>query len=184
MKRLELRIKNSPEIWSKLPRKPDAAFEYLYQVLVEGNEKLMAMSEKIGCGPYDEPVRLKTRPGQKVLLLIFRLDSQILNGGMTQFIWNAPLELDGAEKAIKKLKLPELAAHFDKVNDRITEKMDEWIALKQKWNKKPDWEHFQKTYPLLELEWFDKAYMSKYRTKLVKSLIAYVLDHKADFVRR
>ena len=180
-KRLDLRIKDDPAIWTKVPRKADAAFEYLYQKLIEENEKLMALADKKGCSPYDEPVRKKVRPAQQILLLLFRLDSQILNGGVTQFIWNAPFEIDDVEKAIKKLKLAELALIYKKVDDRLMEQMDEWVALKQKWNEKPDWKYFQKTYPLLGLEWFDKAYMAKHRSPMVKALITYVLEHKRDF---
>ncbi len=182
-KRLELRIKDDPTIWAKVPRKPDAAFEYLHQILIEENEKIMALADKKGCSPYDEPVRKKVRPAQQLLLLLFRLDSQILNGGVTQFIWNAPLEIHDAQKAIKKLKLAELSSIYKRVDDRLMEKMDEWLALKQKWNAKPDWKHFQKTYPLLDLEWFDKAYMAKHRSPMVKALIAYVLEHKKEFAR-
>lgn len=183
MKRLDFRIKDNPKIWTKLPRKADAAFDYLYQKLIEENEQIMALAEKKGCGPYDEPVRKKIRPAQEILLLLFRLDSQILNGGVTQFIWNAPFEIDDVEKAIKKLHLAELAVLYKKVDDRLMEKMKEWVALKQKWNANPDWGCFQKTYPLLALDWFDKAYMAKHRTKMVKALIAYILEHKVDLVR-
>src|SRR5436190_18977194 len=143
MKKLDLRIKDDPKIWAKVPRKADDAFDYLYQKLIEENEKMMALADKKGCGPFDEPVRKKVRPAQQILLLMYRLDSEILNGGVTQFIWNAPFEVDDVEKAIKKLKLAELAVLYKKVDDRVMEKLDEWVALKQKWNKKPDWGFYQ-----------------------------------------
>ena len=182
-KPLDLRIEDAPAIWTKVPRKADATFEYLYQKLIEENEGIMALADKKGCGPYDEPVRKKARPGQQMLLLLFRLDSEILNGGVTQFIWNAPFEIDDVGKAIKKLKLLELSADYKKVDDRLSEKMDEWVPLKQKWNEESDWKYFQETYPLLDLEWFDNAYMAKHRAPMVNALIAYVMDHKDDFVR-
>src|SRR5262245_61106162 len=134
MKRLDLRSKDEPKIWTKLPRKADAAFEYLYEQLIEKNKPMMALADKKGCGPYDEPVRKKVRPAQQVLLLLFRLDSQILNGGVTQFIWNAPFELEDVAKAIKKLGLAELGADYKKVDERLGERIKEWIPLKQKWN--------------------------------------------------
>ena len=51
---------------------------------------------------------------------------------------NAPFEIDDVEKAIKKVKQAELASIYKKVDDRLMEKMDEWVSLKQKWNE-PDW---------------------------------------------
>jgi hypothetical protein len=183
MKRPDLRLTGNPQILTKLPRKPDDAFSYLYEKLIEQNEHISKLADKKECGPYDEPVRKKLRPAQQVLVLMLRLDSQILNGGVTQFIWNAPFEIDDVEKAIKKLGLTELAKIYKKVDDRLMEKMDEWVALRQKWNTKSDWEDFQKTYALLDLDWFDKAYMAKHRSKMVKALIAYVVKHKADFVK-
>src|SRR6266404_4313587 len=101
MKRLDLRIKDEPDIWAKLPRKPDDAFDYLYQKLIEENEEIMRLADKKGCGPFDEPVREKVRPAQRVLLLMYRLDSEILNGGVTQFCWNAIFEVNDVAKAIK-----------------------------------------------------------------------------------
>ncbi len=183
-KRLDLRIIDDPTIWTSVPCKADTAFDYLYQKLIEENEKLMALAGKKECGPCDEPVRKQARPAQQMLLLLFRLDSEILNGGVTQFLWNAPFEIDDVGKAIKKLKLPDLSTHYKKVDDRLIEKMAEWVPLRQKWNEKPDWKYFQKTYPLLDLEWFDKAYLSKHRSKMIKALVAYIVEHKSDFVRR
>ena len=143
----------------------------------------MALADKRDCGPYDEPVRKKVRPAQKVLLLLFRFDSQILNGGVTQFIWNAPFEIDDVEKAIEKLGLVELAKDYKKVDDRLLEKMKEWIPLKQKWNEDPDWSYFQKSYALLKLEWFDKRYMDKHRSKMVRALIEFVVKHRNEFAK-
>src|SRR5688572_19447024 len=113
-KPLDLRTKDDPKIWAKLPRKADDAFNYLYQKLVEDNDVLGAFAEKKGCDPFEEAVRKKVSPSQEVLLLIYRMDSQILNGGLTQFVWNAPCEFEDAEKAIKKLEQSEFAKLYKK----------------------------------------------------------------------
>jgi hypothetical protein len=185
-KTLDLRIKDDPNIWAKAPRKPDDAFDYYYQKLIEENEKLMALADKKGCGPFDEPVRKKANPAQAVLLLVYRLDSQILNGGITQFCWNAPFEANDVAKAIKKLEQPELAKLYRQCDARLEEKLDEWEDL---WVKGHDEggkvgiECFHKTYALLDLGWFDKAYLKAHRASLVKALLQFVVKNKKRFVK-
>jgi hypothetical protein len=185
MKQPNLRIKDDPKIWAKLPRKTDDAFVYLYQKLIEENEQIMALAEKHGCGPFDEPVRKKLRPAQRILALLFRLDSQILNGGITQFCWNAPFELNDVAKAIKTLGQSELAKIYKKMDARLEEKLDEWAELRNKWadSPNPDWKYFQQSYALLNLAWFDKAYMAKHRTGMIKALLEYITKRKSDFVK-
>jgi hypothetical protein len=185
MKKPDLRIKDDPQHWAKLPRKADDAFLYLYQKLIEENQKIMTLADRKGCGPFDEPVRKKLRPAQKVLVLMWRLDSQIQNGGITQFCWNAPFEINDVAKAINTLRLPDLAKLYKKMDARFEEKLDQWAVLRNQWAESPNpaWELFQQTYALLALEWFDKAYMAKHRAAMVKAVIAYVLAHKKDFVR-
>ena len=43
-KTLDLRIKDDPKIWAKMPRKADDAFDYLHRHLIEDNEKIMAIA--------------------------------------------------------------------------------------------------------------------------------------------
>ncbi len=169
-----------------MPRKPDDAFDYLYQKLIEANEKLMALADKKGCGPFDEPVRKKANPAQEVLLLIYRMDSQILNGGLTQFIWNAPCEFEDVEKAIKKLEQSEFAKLHKKAVEHADAKFDEFEPLFIKGHEvggKVGLECFQKSYAVFGFKWFDKDYMAKHRTKLVKALIEFVLKNKKQFVK-
>jgi hypothetical protein len=185
MKKPDLRIKDDPQIWAKVPRKADDTFDYFYVKLIEENQKVMALTDKIGCGPYDEPVRKKLRPAQKVLALMWRFDSQILNGGVTQFCWNAPFEINEVAKAIKTLRLPELEKLYKKMDARLEEKLDEWATLRNKWDESPEsgWGFFQQSYKLLALGWFDKAYLAKQRSVMVKALLSYVVGHKGDFVK-
>ncbi len=185
MKKSDLRIKDNPRIWAKVPRKADDAFDYFYRTLIEENEKIMALTDKIGCGPYDEPVRKKLRPAQKVLVLMWRLDSEILNGGVTQFCWNAPFEISDVAKAIKTLRLPELEKLYRKVDARLEEKLKEWAALRNKWDESPSsgWGFFQQSYKLLALDWFDKAYMAKHRSGMLKALLSYLVEHKRDLIK-
>lgn len=185
MKRLSHRIKDDPKIWKKLPAKPDAALEYLFEKLIEESETIGALVEKKGCSPFDEDVRKKVSSGQEMLLLMFRLDTQILNGGVTQFIWNSPLEMEDAGKTIKKLKQTELAKAYKKVEARVMEKLDEFANLRNKWAEslEPDWAVFQESYKILQVDWFDELYMKKHRTDLVQAMIDYVLKHKDEFVK-
>jgi hypothetical protein len=186
MKKANYRINDNPEIWSKLPRKADDALDYLFQKLIEENEKIAALADKKDCGPFDEPVRKKVSRGQEILLLLYRLDSQILNGGVTQFCWNSPLEINDVAKAIGKLRQAELAQLYKKMDARLEENSDDWEDLWVKGHEagaKKGWEFFQKTYSLLNLGWFDKAYMKKHRAKMVKALLEFVLKHKTEFVQ-
>ena len=186
MKKLTYRIKDDAKIWSNVPRKTDDAFDYLYQKLIEENEALIAIADKRGCGPYDAPVRKKVSPAQEVLLLIYRLDSQILNGGITQFIWNAASEFDDVEKAIKKLRQPEFGKLYKKMQDHAESKFDEWEPLYIKGHEvggKVGMECFHKNYALFGLKWFDKDYLAKHRTKLVKAINEFVVKNKKEFVK-
>jgi hypothetical protein len=185
VKHPDIRTKDDPRVWAKVPRKADDAFDYFYRKLIEENPKIIALADKKGCGPFDEPVRKKLRPAQKVLALMWRLDSQILNGGITQFVWNAPFEVNDVAKAIKTLQLSELSKMYQKMDARLEAKLDEWAALRNQWEESPkhDWKLFQQSYALLDLGWFDKAYMAKHRSAMVKALLSYVVAHKNDFVK-
>jgi hypothetical protein len=146
----------------------------------------MTLVEKKDCGPFDEPVRKKVSPAQEVFLLLYRMDSQILNGGVTQFVWNAPVEFDDARKAMKRLGQSELAELYKKAEDRVEEKMKDYEPLWVKGHQvggEVGKECFFKTYALLDLKWFDKAYLAKHRTKMVKALIDLVVKKKAEFVK-
>jgi hypothetical protein len=173
-------VKDNPTIWSKLPRNSEDLMEHLFEKLILDNPKLTAHADKIGCGPYDEPMLKRLSPAQEVFVMIYRLDSQILNGGVTQFCWNAVEVMDEVEAAIKTLKQTDLGKDYEKVYSRLEEKQDEWVDL---WNAEEHRaENFSKTYDLLAVRWFDKAYLSKHRAKLIKALLKYVLANKKEFV--
>jgi hypothetical protein len=145
----------------------------------------MKIADKHGCGPYDQPVLKKLTAGQKLFVLIYRLDSQILNGGVTQFCWNAPLEFYDVQKAIQKLAQSELLKQYKKMDAVLVEHEDEFVDLYNKGHDAPGMgaQCFYKAYKLLKLSWFDKSYMSKHREKLVQALLKFVLAKKKDFVR-
>src|SRR5262245_24873691 len=126
VKSKDLRIKDDPSLWTKLPKHPDDLMEHLFTSLIEENDAITKLTEKYGCGPYDEPVRKKLTPGQKALVLIYRLDSQILNGGVTQFIWNALFEMNDVETIIKKLGQKELAKLYDKMTRVLNDNEVAW----------------------------------------------------------
>jgi hypothetical protein len=185
MKNLSYRITDDPKIWAKIPRKADDAFDYLYRHLIEENEALMSLAEKKDCAPFEGPVRKKVSRAQEVLLLIYRLDSQILNGGVTQFVWNSPFELDDVQKAAKRLGQIELLKLRKKLEVHLNDNEIEWTDL---WNKGHTTqgmvkECFISFRALLGLKWFDKDYLKKHRAKLIDALVKFVIKNKKEFVR-
>jgi len=186
MKRKDYRIKDDPTIWAKVPRKPDDALDYLFQKLIEENEAIASLAAKHACDIFNKPVRKAVRPGQETFLLLYRLDFQILNGGLTQFFWNAFFEADDVKRPLKKLGLTDLLALYKKMEHDLTEdQMRAWAALYNEYHQSPkrDLALFQKTYAVLNLGWFDKAYLAKHRSRMVKTLLDFILAHKSDFVK-
>jgi hypothetical protein len=186
MKKLNFLIQDAPTIWTKIPRKADDALDYLYQKLIEDNEAILALADKKGCGYFEKPVRKKVSPAQEVLLLIYRLDSQILNGGITQFIWNSAGEFDDVEKAIKKLRQLEFARLYKKMADHADSRFEQFEPLYVKGHEvggKIGMDCFRKTYSVFGLKWFDKEYLSKHRAKLVQALVDFIVKNKKEFVR-
>jgi len=185
VKKLDLRIKDDPAIWSKVPRKADDVIEYLYRKLIEENSAISALADKKGSAPFDEDMRKKLRPAQEVLALIYRFDSEIMCGAVAQFIWNSPFELDGVDKAIRTLKQSDLSKLFNKLGPCLDAREVEWTDLWNKGHSVPGSgiECFCAFRKLLNLSWFDKAYLAKHRTKLIAALLAFVLKNKREFVR-
>jgi len=93
--------------------------------------------------------------------------------------------MNDVAKAIKTLRLPELEKLYKKMDARLEEKLDEWATLRNKWDESPEsgWGFFQQSYKLLALGWFDKEYMAKRRSAMVKALLTYVVEHRRDFVK-
>lgn len=188
MKKPDFRIKDDPTIWSKIPRKADDAFDYLFEKLIERNAPLMKLAEKHECGPWNEPVRKKIHAHQEVFVLIYRFDSQILNGGVTQFLWNCfDDDINNViDKGIEKLHLPELEKLYERMLEKLNEKFDEWDALHVKGHEAGGTvgiQCFTKTYKLLGLDWFNKEYLAKHRNKLIETTIQFVKENKHRFVK-
>ena len=185
MKKSDFRRKDDPAIWSNVPRKADDAIEYLHQKLIEENPVIGKLTDKNGCAPFDEEVRKKLRPAQEILTLIYRFDSEIMCGAVAQFCWNSPFEMEGVEKAIKKLGQSDLLKLYDKLEDSLNAKEVEWAELWNKGHSIPGVgvECFCKFRALLNLRWFDRDYLTKHRTKLIKALIDFVIRNKREFVK-
>src|SRR5262249_1506967 len=137
MKKPDLRLKDDPTIWSKVPRKADDAVEYLYQRLLEDNPAIGTLADKKGCAPFDEDVRKKLRPAQEILALIYRFDSELMCGAVLQFIWNSPFELNPVEDAIKTLGQSDLFKLYEKLGVSLDAKEIEWTDLWKKGHSVP-----------------------------------------------
>ncbi|MGV3606043.1 MAG: DMP19 family protein [Planctomycetaceae bacterium] len=166
----------------------------LYEALIDRNKR-------IGHEVYEQPERFKElMAGQRMLIQLGVFDSQVKNGGITQYFWNYAESIFDVADWIEALNLPELQANYDRALETLVGKKDQWIALRAEWNKRrdnPKWEAFQQTYELLDLAWFENAYFDKHgyneQQKWVRQsfglhhamqvrLVEYVRAHRTEFI--
>ena len=165
-----------------------------YQALIEDNERL----------PYeiiDSAERLKElTAGQRMLIVLGTFDSQVSNGGVTQFLWNCPSLIFDVADSIAYLGLADLQANYDRALEMLVGKKDQWLALRKMHEDVPGsrmLESFQQSYELLDLRWFDNAYFDKYGYAeaqewvrqarglghaLLSRLAEYIRAHRAEFI--
>jgi hypothetical protein len=117
----------------------------------------------------------------------------VKNGGITQFFWNFPEYIFEVRDAIELLGPPELLQNYEKALESLVGRKEGWLKLRQECyldQSNPDWEPFRKSYDLLDIGWFDKAYFDKRgyneRKEWViqqRGLHHALLKHLADYVR-
>src|SRR5204863_2200359 len=98
--------------------------------LIAGNKKLWAMASTYRQGQDDLEFIEQLTTGQRLLLLLGVFDSQVKNGGITQFIWNRPSYVMPVRNAIKYLDDTELLLHYDTALKTLLDKKDQWGALR------------------------------------------------------
>jgi Domain of unknown function (DUF4375) len=177
-----------------IPVDADYPIDGYYEALIERNER-------IGHEVYEQAERFKElTAGQRMLIQLGTFDSQVRNGGVTQFFWNCAESIFDVADWIEQLGVRELQTKYDRALEALVGKKDQWLELRAEWAKgrdSPNWETFQQTYELLDLGWFDKAYFDKcgYNERhewvvqsrglhhtLLTRLAEYVRTHRAEFI--
>jgi hypothetical protein len=164
-------------------------------------EALIDRNQRLGHRFFEAVEELKKlTAGQRLLIQLGTFDSQVKNGGITQFFWNRPEYIFDVGDWIEQLGPRELQANYDRALEALVGKKERWLELREEWAKgrdNPSWETFQQTYNLLELSWFDKAYFDKhgYNEKrewvrqarglhyaLLTKVAEYVRTHRSEFI--
>lgn len=194
MRDADYRAEMSAAAFEAIPTDPDDPIDGYYDLLIDWNERIDHRF-------FEERERLQelTR-GQRLLIQLGTFDSQVKNGGITQFFWNCPTYIFDVADWIEHLGVPGLQANYDRALETLVGKKDRWLALREEWAKggdNPNWETFQQTYELLDLGWFDDAYFDKhgYNEKqewvrqsrglhhvLLTKLAEYVRTHPSEFI--
>ncbi|OWK41620.1 hypothetical protein FRUB_03698 [Fimbriiglobus ruber] len=177
-----------------IPADDEYPIDGYYETLIDRNERI---THEV----YEQPERLKElTAGQRMLIQLGTFDSQVKNGGVTQFFWNCTEHIFDVADWIEQLTLPELQANYDRALEALVGKKDRWLELRAEWiqgRDNPNWVSFRQTYELLELGWFDKTYFDKhgynerqewvqqsrgFHHTLLTRLAGYVCVHRTEFV--
>lgn len=162
---------------------------------------LIARNSRLDHTFFEDRERLGVlTPGQRLLIRLGTFDSQVKNGGITQFFWNCPQSIFDMADGVELLGETELLNNYERALEALVGKKDRWLELHEEWAKggdSPPWEAFQKTYELLNLEWFDTAYFDRQgydksgkwvvlsrglHHSLMTRLAEYVREHPAEFI--
>jgi hypothetical protein len=177
-----------------IPADDEDPIEGYYDALIDRNRRI---SHEV----YEQPERFQElTAGQRMLIQLGTFDSQVKNGGITQFFWNCAESIFDVADWIEQLGVRELRTNYDCALEALVGKKETWLALRQEWAKgrdNPRWETFQQTYELLDLGWFEEAYFDKHgynerkewvvRSRglhhaLLTRLAKYVRTHRAEFI--
>ena len=177
-----------------IPANAEYPIDGYYEALIDRNER-------IGYEVHEQPERFKElTAGQRMLIQLGTFDSQVKNGGITQFFWNCAESIFDVADWIESLGVAELQANYDRALEALVGKKDQWLALRAEWSKgrdNPQWEAFQQTYELLDLAWFEDTYFDNrgYNERqewvrlsaglhhaLLTRLAEYVHTHRAEFI--
>lgn len=194
MAEVDYRCVLSAAEFNAIPAHDEGPIDSYYEVLIDRNERL-------GHRFFEAAEHLKKLTmGQRLLIQLGTFDSQVKNGGITQFFWNCPESIFDVADWIEYVGVPELQTHYDRALEALVGKKDKWLALREEWARgrdNPNWETFQQSYELLDLGWFEDAYFDKYgynerqewvrQTRglhhmLLTRLANYVRTHSAEFI--
>src|SRR5262245_13954115 len=142
-----------------IPVDEDYPIHGYYDALIEENGQL-------GYEIIEDNEELrKLTNGQRMLIQLGTFDSQVSNGGVTQFFWSCPEWIFDVADWIKYLGLSELHANYERALETLLGNKDRWLALREECYKirdNPRKESSRQTYRLLSLSWFDNAYFDRY----------------------
>jgi hypothetical protein len=177
-----------------IPEYENDPIDGYYEVLIDGNERI---SHEF----YERIERLQElTAGQRMLIQLGTFDSQVKNGGITQFFWNHTESIFDVADWIEQLGVGELHANYERALEVLVGAKDRWLALREEWGRggtAPDWETFRHSYELLDLGWFDKAYFDgrAYNERkelvlqsrglhyaLLSRIAEYIRHHRAEFI--
>jgi hypothetical protein len=148
---------------------------------------------------YERPPEVLTR-GQRLFIALGSFDSQVCNGGITQFFWNRPASIGEVEEGLRELGEVELLALYTRAVEAVLGKRADWTKLREAAYRNPtapDWEPFRQSYDLLDLNWFDDAYFDKHgynerqewvvlgeglQSPFLRRLAAWVKAHPEEFI--
>jgi hypothetical protein len=153
------RLTMSVADFANIPMHDSDTIDGYYQALIVGNKHI---DDEV-YEHMDTFQELTT--GQRMLIELATFDSQVKNGGLTQFFWNSFPYCFDVHDWIDLLQLPALRDNYSRALESLVGKKDDWFALREECYKSPDgprWELFQRTYALLDLGWFDKAYFDSH----------------------
>ena len=165
-------------------------------------DTLIDRNERIGHDIFERrDRRSELTVGQRMLIELGTFDSQVNNGGITQYFWNCPDSILDVGDWIEQLGSPELKANYGRAVEALVGNKDRWAASKEEWIRGgdyPNWELFRHTYELLDLEWFDRAYFDRYgyddkgrwvcqnrglNHDLLMRLAEYIRSHRGEFIK-
>jgi hypothetical protein len=194
MRDADYRAAMSASAFDAIQTNPDDPIDGYYNVLIDENTR-------IDHSFFEDHHRLQDlTPGQRLLIQLGTFDSQVKNGGITQFFWNCVESIFDVADGIESLGETALLDNYEQCLEALVGKKDRWLALRVEWNQvkdAPGWETFQETYKLLDLGWFDKAYFDQsgydenrkwvrlrrgLHHSLMTRLAEYVRTHSREFI--
>jgi hypothetical protein len=169
-----------------IPIYPDDPLGQYHEVLIDGNARIIQFWNEFGKFP-------ELNFGQKLLHQIGGFDAQVKNGGISQFFWNCREDIIDVADGIAFLREAKLLALYERAVEDLLGKRERWHALRQTWNSGsdvPQWKAFQDSYKLLDLGWFDDAYLDHWGenargewAEQSRGLHYSLLERLADYIR-
>ncbi|WP_171474710.1 DMP19 family protein [Frigoriglobus tundricola] len=178
-----------------IPIDPMNAIGSLWDRVIDANPRLM--TEDFG----DANFLAKVTPSLRLFLVLGVFDGQVSNGGIVQFFWNCPGTIFAVRGALAELGELELLGLYDRAVTALVGNGESWESLRtQGAELAPNdaaWEPFQKSYDLLDLGWFDKAYFDTWghnsvnewvvlseglSRRFAQNLVSYVRTRPGDFI--
>jgi hypothetical protein len=155
MAKADYRCVMSAADFDAIPVDEDYPIDGYYDPLIDRNERIDHRF-------FEDAEHLQELTiGQRFLIQLGTFDSQVKNGGITQFFWNCPKSIFDVAGWLEYLGVPELHIKYERALESLVGKKDRWLALREEWARggdNPNWETFQQTYKLLDLAWFEKEY--------------------------